>query len=101
MSEKQVFIFKETVPSQVHPTIIDGRYLIAIPGEETKFYRVLPTGLPETYGPQPFMLIENGKTVRGWRFEALEITNPQTIKLLREKKIPCLVLNPQCVERVE
>jgi len=61
-----------------------------------KFYRVLNQPKPE-----PFMYRDSfDKSWRGWKFEAQEITDVETIKLLNERKMACLVLNPDNVDHI-
>ncbi|GAI85873.1 unnamed protein product [marine sediment metagenome] len=67
-----------------------------------KFYRVLnESERARTQRPQPFQLRKKAKVVQGWKFDAQEITNKETTKLLKEHKIACLVLNPKNVEEVK
>lgn len=71
---------------------------------EDKYYRVL--GSPNSVFPEAFQYRKKGfsgpcgEAVRGWRFKAEEITHEETLKLLKERKMACLVLNPECVEEI-
>jgi len=103
LAEKHTFIFSESVRvlgsmGDIRTAIHQG-YIVMI---GHKYYTVLDESKrARTNRPQPFVFrSEKGKTVCGWKFDAREITNKETIKLLNEHKIACLVLNPDCVKEV-
>ncbi len=101
LTKKHTFIFSEPVKPFAKGnfpfTTISPAYIVMI---ENSFYRVLDESKQAgTHRPQPFQLREKDKVVQGWKFDAQEITSKETIKLLKEHKIPCLVLNPKNVKR--
>ena len=99
----KTFIFSEDVKAlvlgNVKPTGISIGYFLRI---GNKFYRVLG-GNPSagTYGVTQFQeRYDSGKVVQGYRFDAQEIKNEDTLALLNENRIPCLHLNPKNIKEV-
>jgi len=103
------FIYSEPCDPE-NPTIIGPGYIVKI-GQ--KYYRVLGSFHRGWDWESPVRFIyrpDSGKSIHGWRFYAVEITDPEIIQILNEweitrgelrRKIACLVLDPNNVEEVE
>ena len=93
----KIFVFaepvKETVLANIPFTVIISGDNVMI-GE--KFYRVLYDPHPE-----PFKLRKEERVLKGWRFAVEEITDKETLSLLRERKMACLALNPELISVIE
>lgn len=101
MNGLKKFIFSEARvhPNLAHPTMIHPNYIIRI---NKRYYRVLDDDKRMgIHRPILFTNTDNfGKSIQGWRFDAQEITNERTIKLLNKGKIAYLFLNSDNIEEV-